>query len=53
MSFRIEHSIPDYPNDQKSDGNDAQSMAVKKRVTMSEHVEPFTSWFSTLNQAAC
>jgi hypothetical protein len=39
MSFWIEHSISDDPNDEKPDRNHAQRMAVKKRVTMSGHVE--------------
>lgn len=34
--FWIEHSIPD---DEEPDRNRAQRMAVKKRVTMSGHVE--------------
>jgi hypothetical protein len=37
MSFWIEHSIPDDPNDEEPDCNHAQRMAVKKRVTMSGH----------------
>src|SRR4030095_11352069 len=37
MSFGIEHSIPDDPDNEKADRNHAQRMAVKKRVTVSGH----------------
>jgi hypothetical protein len=37
MSFWIEHSIPDDPNNEEADRNHAQRMAVKKRVTISGH----------------
>jgi hypothetical protein len=53
MNFRFQHWISDYPNDQESDRNDAQSMTVQKRVAMSGHVEPFACRLSTLDQAAC
>ena len=39
MSFRIQHSISNDPNDEQPDRNHAQRMAVKKRVTMFGHVE--------------
>lgn len=37
MSFWIEHSIPDDPDNEETDCNQAQRMAVKKRMTMSGH----------------
>ncbi len=37
MSFWIEHSITDDPNDEEPNCNHAQRMAIKKRVTMSGH----------------
>jgi hypothetical protein len=37
MSFWIEHSISDDPNNEQADRNHAQRMAVKKRVTISGH----------------
>jgi hypothetical protein len=46
MSFWIEHSIADNPNDEEPDRNHTQRMAVKKRVTMSGHAEVLGfSWF--------
>ncbi len=37
MSFWVEHSITDDPNNKEPNCNHAQRMAVKKRVTMSGH----------------
>jgi len=39
MSFWVEQSIADDPNNEQPDCNHAQRMAVKKRVTMFGHVE--------------
>ena len=51
MSFWIEHSITNNPNDEEPNCNHAERMAVKKRVTMSGHDDVLVfCYLSLVNQ---